>query len=259
MRNTILPAATVVYSDATAQLADADRAGSSPAELVAVWVLGLVLLALLVAMLVYVAVRTRRTLNVGVGIAAVIIAVLIASTTFAFVREQDALKRAQSRGSDPLQVLSVARILTLRSFSDENLDLVERGATTGYQADFKDLADELHDGRGTGLLDTRYASPSLVSSFEAYYGQHRVVELDNYRDGNYVRALNVATSDEARTLSSLDAELGRQIDAARARLETNARHARNGLAFVAVLAGLLALAAAIAIVLGLRPRIREYA
>jgi hypothetical protein len=259
MRNTILPAATVVYSDATSQLADADRAGSSPAEIAAVWVLGLVLLGLLGAMLVYLAVRTRRTLNLGVGIAAIVIAVLIAITTVAFVREQDALRRAQSRGSDPLQVLSVARILTLRSFSDENLDLVERGATTGYQADFKGLANRLHDGRGTGLLDTRSASPSLVSDFESYYRQHGVVSFDNYHDGNYVRALNVATSDEARTLSNLDTELGRQVDAARARLETNARHARNGLAFVAVLAGLLALAAAVAIVLGLRPRIREYA
>jgi hypothetical protein len=259
MRDRILPAATVVYSDATSQLADADRGGSSPAEVLAVWILGLVLLALLVAMTVYVAVRTRRTVNVGVGVAAVIVVVLIATTTVAFVHEQDTLKRAQSQGSDPLQVLSVARILTLRSFSDENLDLVERGATTGYQADFNGLVSSLHDSRGTGLLDTKYAPKSLVADFELYNRQHNVVYLDNYRDGQYVSALNVATTDEAGALSNLDAALGRHIDAARARLETNARHARSDLVLVGVLAGLLALGAAVAIVLGLRPRIREYA
>jgi hypothetical protein len=259
MRNTILPAATVVYSDATSQLADADRAGSSPAEVVAVVLLGLLLLALLVAMMVFVAVRTRRTINVGLAIATVTVAVLTATTTFVFVREQDALKRAQSRGSDPLQVLAVARILTLRTFSDDNLDLVERGATTGYQSDFNSLARKLHDAGRTGLLDTRYASASLVADFESYDRQHGVVYAENYNNGDYEGAVLTATNGEAQSLTSLDGALGRQIDAARVRLETNARHARSGLVFVAFLAVLLALGAAVSIVVGLRARIREYA
>src|SRR5262245_53892627 len=88
MRDTILPAATIVYSDAASQLADADRAGSSPAEVVAVVVLGVLLLALLVGMSVFVALRTRRTINVGLAIAVVIVVALTATATFAFVRQQ---------------------------------------------------------------------------------------------------------------------------------------------------------------------------
>jgi hypothetical protein len=258
MRNTILPAATVVYSDAASQLADADKAGSSPAEVVAVVVLGLLLLALLVGMMVFVALRTRRTINVGLAIAVVIVVVLTATATFAFVREQDALQRAQSRGSDPLQVLSVARILTLRTFSDDNLDLVERGASSSYAPDFKRLTGALHSANNGGLLDRRDTTPTLLADFEAYKSQHQAV-LEHYGDGDYRGAVALATSDEARALSNLDVALGQQVDAARARLESNARHARSGLVFVAVMAGLLALAAAVAIVLGLRPRIQEYA
>jgi hypothetical protein len=259
MRNKILPAASDLYSDASAQLADGDRAGSSPAEVVAVVLLGLLLLGLLVVMMVFLAIRTRRTINVGLGIAVVVVGVMTAMTTFAFVREQDALKRAQTRGSDPLQVLSVARILTLRTFTYENLDLVEHGATTGYQGDFTQLADKLHDQRGTGLLDSQYAPADLVADFEYYDQQHAVVTRDNNTDGDYRDALAVATSDEARALSNLDTALGQRIDEARVRLETDARHARSGLVFIGVFVVLLAFAVAVAIVLGLRPRIREYA
>jgi hypothetical protein len=259
MRKTILPAATVVYVDASSQLADGDRAGSSPVEVVAVVVLGLLVLALIVGMMVYLAVRTRRTINVGLALAAVIVIVMTATATIAFVRQQDALKRAQSRGSDPLQVLSVARILTLRTFSDDNLDLVERGATSGYQQDYKRLADGLHNSSTTGLLDSRYANSSLVADYERYGTEHTMVNRAYYNDGDYIGAVQTATSGEARALSALDDGLGRQVDAARGSLESNARHARSGLVLVAVIVSLLALTAAVAIVFGLRPRIREYA
>jgi hypothetical protein len=258
MRNTILPAATIVYSDAGSQLADADRAGSSPAEVIAVVGLGLLLLALLVGMMVFVAIRTRRTINVGLAVAVVVVVVLTATATFAFVRQQDALQRAQSRGSDPLQVLSVARILTLRTFSDDNLDLVERGAASSYGPDFTRLTGALHDAHDRGLLDRRDTTSNLLADFQAYQAQHRAVK-EHYGEGDYTGAVALATSAEARALSNLDVALGHQVDAARSRLESNARHARSGLVFVAVMAGLLALVAALAIVLGLRPRIREYA
>jgi hypothetical protein len=257
MRNVILPAATVAYSEAASRLADADQAGSSPAEVAAVVVIGLVLLALLVGMMVFVGIRTRRNINVGLAVAVVIVIVLISTATFAFVREQNALKRSQSRGSDPLQVLSVARILTLRTFSDDNLDLVERGATSGYQDDYDRLTTALHDSDNAGLLDAHNASRKLIADFESYQAQHRQVVRRN-RNGDYQGAVATATSDEARALSNLDDTLGQQVNQARTRLERNAHDARNGLVFVAVLAGLLALAAAVAIVLGLRPRLREY-
>jgi hypothetical protein len=257
MRDVILPAATIVYSDAAAQLADADRAGSSPAEVVAVVVLGILLLALLVGMMVFVAVRTRRTINVGLAIAVVVVVLLTVTATFAFVRQQDALKRARSRGSDPLQVLSVARILTLRTFSDDNLDLVERGATAGYQHDFDDLATALHDPAKPGLLDGPDASPALLADFLSYRQRHQMM-WNRYDNGDYNGAVDAATGDEARTLSTLDDDLGRRVNAAQTLLESNARDARGGLVIVAVMAGLLALAAAVAIVRGLRPRIREY-
>jgi hypothetical protein len=257
MRNTILPAATTSYVDATSQLATADRAGSAPSEVVAVIVLGLLLVTLLVLMSVYLAVRTRRILNVGLGVATILTVTIVVVSTVAFVHEQDSLQRAQRRGADPLQVLSAARIMTLRTFSDENLDLIERGAVSDYMPDFNRVAAALQPSRQAGLISSSYVTPDIKATFAKYLSLHESVRRNDAR-GNYNEAVAVATSTEARAVADLDASLHQQIVSARSRLDTTAHEARSALALVAVLAAIMAIAGAVSIALGLRPRIREY-
>jgi hypothetical protein len=258
MRNTILPAATLVYEDASAQLAQGDRRGSSQLEVAAVVLLGVVLVVLLAAMLAFLALRMRRIVNVGLVAALLIIIGMTTTVTVTFVKEQRSLQRSQSGGADPLRVLSAARILTLRTFSDENLDLIERGAASSYMPDFTALANALSNNSATGLLDTRYVGPVAVHDYEAYATAHEDVRNANDVDGDYQKAVNIATTTEATAAVTLDTELQREIRGARTALERNANQAASGLALVELFTVLLALAATAAIVLGLRPRIREY-
>jgi hypothetical protein len=259
MRNTILPAATVVYEDAAAQFGAADRRGSSPLEISAVVILGAVLAALLILMLVFLAIRMRRTINIGLAAALVIVLALTTTLTVVFAREQHALQRSQSVGSNPLQVLSAARILALRTFSDENLDLIERGAASSYMPDFNSLTADLTNEHGTGLLDSEYVPVTISSDFGHYFSAHEEVRRDNDVLGDHTLAVMTATKQEAPAMGTLDAAFRSQIAAARTRLETSASDARSGLAFVGLLTALFALIAAAAIVLGLRPRMKEYA
>jgi hypothetical protein len=259
MRNTILPAATVVYENAAAQFGAADRRGSSPLEIGAVVILGAVLVALLASMLVFLAIRMRRTINIGLAAALVIVLALTTTLTVAFAQEQHALQRSQSVGSDPLQVLSAARILALRTFSDENLDLIERGAASSYLPDFNTLTADLTNDHGTGLLDSAYVPAAISADFGRYFSAHRQVRKANDFYGDHSSAVSIATKQEAPAMAALDAAFRGQIAAARTRLETSASDARSGLSFVGLLTVLFALLAATAIVFGLRPRIKEYA
>ena len=140
---TILPAATSVYDDAARQLYDAYGDGTSRAHPQALVAAGAAVLALLLATQVVVTWRTRRLLNVGLLGATVLVGALGAWTLVRIDGQGSALVRSQREGSDQLIVLSRARILALRSLSDDNLRLIERGTdTSDLEEDFAAVTDQ---------------------------------------------------------------------------------------------------------------------
>ena len=193
MRNTILPAATTTYEDAATQLAAGDRAGSGAGEVTAVVVTGVGLIFLLILMMIFVASRTRRIINIGLAAAVVVVVALLIVPTVAFARERDALRRSQTAGSDPLQVLSTARILALRTFSDENLDLIDRGATSEYMPDFGRITAALQGSKGNrGLLTFDFVGMPVTLDFRQYLAADREVRSADGA-GDYTGAVSVAT------------------------------------------------------------------
>src|SRR5262249_44908464 len=153
MRNEILPAATELYRDAARQLRDNYEAGTSTLTLVLVLVAGVGMLALLVVVQIFVRRRSNRILNVGLVAATVLVVGLLGWTLIRFAGAHDALNRAQERGSDSVEVLSSARILTLRAQNNENLALIERGTGDVYVTEFNRLMTSLGGKHGTtGLL-----------------------------------------------------------------------------------------------------------
>jgi hypothetical protein len=255
MRETLLPAATTVYEDAGAQLAQSDHRGGGSADRPLIVGFGIVLVLLLIAMLVYVAARTRRIFNLGLVFATVAITTLVVASSVALTREQHALEQSRTTGADPLQVVAAARILTLRSFSDENLDLIERGAAS-YLPDFTTAISAIDGAQGlesTGLLRAPFAE-----HFKSYLDAHAQLMKANSL-GRYQGAIELATKDEARLIDALDTEFKTQLTGARQNLDRNARDARHALESIALLSALLSALAIAFIILGLRLRLREYA
>ncbi|HWS45051.1 MAG TPA: hypothetical protein VN636_04250 [Acidimicrobiia bacterium] len=266
MRATILPSTTTVYEDAARQVDAGYRAGTAPGALVAVVATTGVLLILLVVTQVALARRTRRVLNVGLVLATVLVLTIGAWSIGALVAQQNALTRSQREGSDALQILSTARILTLRSFSDENLELIQRGATPEYIPDFDRVQHELQGG--TGLLAAarsiaaRNGSTApvdtLIRDNARYLDDHTAWQQRANTDGDYLGAVKVATGTEVADFSMLDNAYRRDVGTAGARLTAHAATARDALGGLAIGAVILAILAAACTVLGLRRRIQEY-
>jgi CHASE3 domain sensor protein len=265
MRNAILPTASGIYEDAARQLyGDYERGTAARGRAVLV-VVGGAVLALLVGTQVLVAVRTRRVLNAGLVGATVIVGALGIGALVALDRQQEALVSSQRAGSDQLIVLSNVRILALRSLSDENLDLIERGVEPSYLDDFE--ANRTHISGEGGLLDeaTRLAertgSTAQVESIRGLWNEYlavhdRVRQLDEA--GVYQQAVRVAVNDGAGAAADLDAALDSEIDAARNRLDADALAARRQMRWLVAVVVAAIVAAALLVAWGLWVRIREY-
>src|SRR5262249_32935459 len=156
------------------------------------------------------------------------------------------------------------RILTLRSFSDDNLELVERGDAPDYLPDFARIREQLLGDQGllayAERIDNR-GSPGapelLTSEYNWYLRDHDAVR--NADDtGHYPEAVTLVSGPEAIRVATLDGYYEQAIKTARDQIDTNTRDARDALTGAAVGSLVLAALAAVAIVLGLRRRIQEF-
>ena len=163
--------------------------------------------------------------------------------------------------------LSTARILALRSMSDENLDLIDRPnqvAMDDFEASRVSISGS--DGHG-GLLGRAAAQAVNPETAERVADLARLHQefLDAHervrgfaKEYDYKKAIAVATRDEADASTALDNALESDIADSQAILKAHARtaaHRLRLLPYAIVVAVLAAVAAAAA---GIWPRLREY-
>jgi uncharacterized protein with PQ loop repeat len=267
MQEQLLPAATTLYEAAARRLDDGHRSGSSTGIEIAVIVVAAIVVALLVVVQVFLTARTNRRLNVGLIGAAIVVIALCAWTSVGLRSQRDALAQSQREGSDPLLYLSTARILALRSMSDENLDLIERPNNVA-RADFDARTESITGGEGRpGLLDQAAARAANSETAQ------RIAEIDRLHqeflaahqrvrglaaDYDYKTAISVASSEEADASVKLDDAFEHEIAADQASLKTHARTAAHELRPLPYAVVLAAFAAIAAVAAGMWPRLREY-
>jgi hypothetical protein len=268
MQHQLLPAAQSLYAGAARQLDEGQRAGTSRDLQVVLIAVTVAVVLLLVLVQVFVSVRTRRLLNIGLAAATALAIGLCVTTIVKLEAQREALVRAQSEGSDPMLVLSTARILALRSLNDENLDLIERGTETTHIADFDAVTASIGDREATsGVLGTASAHAvddaararidSIVGLYAAYLDVHaRVRELTDKDE--YDLATDVAVGDQAEAAAALDGALADEIERSRSMFERHADTASlrvNQLPLTVLVIVVVAIAFAIG---GMWPRLREY-
>jgi hypothetical protein len=265
MRDSILPTASTIYDDAARRLYDEyERGASSRHRVVLVVALGAVL-ALLLATQVLVALRTRRVLNAGLVGATVVVAAVGAWALLALEDQQEALVRSQREGSDQLVVLSNSRIFALRSRSNENLHLIERGAVPSFLEEFDTIRAYMSGDGGpldqAAQLAERTGSAGAVGGIRSLWDQYlavhdRMRQLDE--SNQYTLAVGVAVNEGDTAASLLDTALDAEIDAARARLDADATAAQRHMRWLVIVVVAAILAAAALVACGLWVRIREY-
>jgi hypothetical protein len=237
------------------------RTGTSRTPtIVAIALTALLLLGLVVVQL-FVFRRTNRIVNTGLLSATVLIALAACAVTAFTVGGQNQLVRGQREGSDHIQVLAAARILSLRMQSASTLAVIDREPDASVIA----LADEV--GGSNGLIaeeslltrtgpDT--VTPHLVDSFTRYR-RTLVAVQDALERRDFPTAESNVLSDQADRAGTLDARLRDAIIDALARLETATKSTRRW--FLAMIVGLAltAIAAVFLLLYGLQRRIAEYA
>ena len=87
--------------------------------------------------------RFRRTLNVPLVGATVLVVAATVWLVVALVAQGSDIAQAKREGPDPIGVLTQASILSQRLRADDELTLVTRDAVPTYQADYKELAPQL--------------------------------------------------------------------------------------------------------------------
>ncbi|MET0910552.1 MAG: hypothetical protein ABWZ99_13890 [Ilumatobacteraceae bacterium] len=264
MTDEMLPTASGIYEEAAHRLDRGYRAGTSGAPIIGVLAAAALALALLVAVQSFVARRTRRIVNLGLLGATALVVALLGWAVTSFSAQQQALTRSERDGSDLLLALSTMRILALRSLSDENLHLIERGTVSSYRDDFADVTASIS---GPLMERARRSAPDEATRTEIgrIEGHHRNFVSVHDRiarlfgdDDEYAAAVDVAVTDLAAAAATVDEALGTEITAARTRLDDGADDARQRLRTLPVVL-LIGIAAAIAAaVVGLQLRLREY-
>ena len=268
MRTDVLPAALTLYQEAGHQLGDGYRAGTSDVHVVLIIVAATVVTVLVLLVQLFVTRRTRRLLNVGLVGAAILVVGLTASALAMLDAERQSLTQSEDHGAAPLVLLSTARILALRSLSDENLNLIERGTEQQYLADFDQVTLSIGGSdEQPGLLDRAADMASdpaqarrielIGLRFEHYLDVHdQVRSFDDAHDR--AAAVTAAVIDQADAASALDGAIARELDVVASSLESNVDDARTALRWLPVLTVVAAIVAAAAVLAGLQVRVREY-
>jgi hypothetical protein len=204
-------------------------------------------------------------------VATVIVAAIGIWGVVAMIGEQNALSRAQRNVSDPVEVLSAARILVSRAQSDEGLTLVARGGDTTDPADFDVVIGALgRPGSSAGLvgevnaLAARTGTTDAAGQFEnalaAYLSQHAQI-TSLAAQGQTTAANNLAAGTATAGATPADRvsdDLIAQVTAAQRRFEQAADDASSSLDLLSLAIPVGIVIAALLTLIGLRQRQVEY-
>ncbi len=267
VRTTMLPAAQRLYEIENGRLAASQaEAGELP------WVtitLGVLLIAGLVAIQVFLRLRTRRLLNLGLVVATVLAVAGVLWLGIGAGSSAGHSDESRADGTAQLEALAEARIAGLQARSDEALALIARGNGAVFEEHFDATTKTLTEPGGllerasavVSQQDTRGLVERAMATAQRWVEVNtRLRQLD--REGKYAEAVTAATGSDpdssARLASELDGSLGTAIDQASARFDSATRDARDSVAGLTAGIGILCLLVMIASAVGMWPRIAEY-
>ncbi|TAM64184.1 protein kinase G-activating protein GlnX [Mycobacterium sp.] len=263
MQSTILPDAARLYR-ATSERVDVETTASTqiPAPVILVVAATVVFGAFSHRWL---ARRTRRRINPGLVVGALAILVMVVWVGTALTISTTASRSAKDTAAESLKTVTNVAITAQQARADETLSLIRRGDEEQRKQSFYQRIDSMHrlldqymsrsdavdkpdlEGADQLLLRWRQAN-DRISSY---------ISVGNYRAATQV-ALGSSEQDSTPAFDKLEDELVKAMDQGRVHLRNDVINARSGLSGAQVGGVVLSLGAAIAVALGLWPRLKEY-
>lgn len=263
MQSTILPDAARLYT-ATSQRVDVETTASTQIPAPVIMVVG--------ATVVFgafshrwLARRTRRRINPGLVVGALAILVMVVWVGTALTISTTASRSAKDTAAESLKTVTNVAITAQQARADETLSLIRRGDEEKRKQSFYQRIDSMHrmldqymsrsdavdkadlEGADQLLLRWRQANDRITS----------YISVGNYRAATQV-ALGSSEEDSTPAFDKLEDELVKAMDQGRIHLRNDVINARSGLSGAQVGGVVLSLGAAIAVALGLWPRLKEY-
>jgi hypothetical protein len=252
MQTKLLPGAEKVYAADLAGVEQAQRhVGSLPKVSLALLVVALAAIGIGSAIMFK---RTNRRFNLGLVAAAVVVVVLMFWIVGAVRLAAGDIERGRTEGTARFGQLAEGRILAQQARTDETLQLVTRGDITASEKSFYGHIDDLKARVGT-------ASPEAAVAVDKWITGHRT-QVDAYRAGDYpaavAQALGTDPGATGAQFGDVETTLRAAIEDARATMRTHVSDAGGYLRLLPTGALVLMTAAAVAAVVGLWPRLKEF-
>jgi hypothetical protein len=263
MQSTILPDAQLLYK-ATSERVDSETTASTqiPAPVILVVSATVVFGAFSHRWL---ARRTRRRINPGLVVGALGILVMMVWVGTALTISTTASRSAKDTAADSLKIVTNVEITAQQARADETLSLIRRGDEEIRKQSFYQRIDMMHE-----QIDRYMARPDAVDKGELQGADQLLVRWRQANDrinsyisvGNYRAATEVALgsaeNDSTPAFDKLDDSLVKVMDQSRTHLRNDVLNARSGLSGAQIGGVVLSLGAAVAVALGLWPRLKEY-
>jgi hypothetical protein len=209
--------------------------------------------------------RTRRRINPGLVVGALAILVMVVWVGTALAISTAGSRSAKNTAAESLKTITNVAITAQKARADETLSLIRRGDEEVRHQSFYQRIDTMHQQLDEYLsrpdavdkADLRDANQLLTRWRQANDRISTYIGVGNYRAATQV-ALGHGEEDSAPAFDKLDTALNKTMEQSRNQLRTDILDARRGLSGATVGAVVLSLGAAVAVALGLWPRMNEY-
>ena len=263
MQQTILPDAQRLY-EATSRLVDAETSASTkiPAPVIIIVAVTLLFGAFAHRWL---ARHTKRRVNIGLVVGGLAIAVMIVWVGTALAVSTAGSRAAKNTAAESLRTVTNLAITAQQARADETLSLIRRGDEDVRKRSYYQRVDLMRDELRDYLARQDTIDKSGLAQADQLLEKWRQADerINEYiTAGNYQAATQVALGtgqdDSTPAFDKLNEALSQGIQESRTQLRNDISSARRVLSGTTVGGAMLSVGAALAVALGLWPRMSEY-
>ena len=263
MQQTILPDAQRLY-EATSRLVDAETSASTkiPAPVIIIVAVTLLFGAFAHRWL---ARHTKRRVNIGLVVGGLAIAVMIVWVGTALAVSTAGSRAAKNTAAESLRTVTNLAITAQQARADETLSLIRRGDEDVRKRSYYQRVDLMRDELRDYLARKDTIDKSGLAQADQLLEKWRQADerINEYiKTGDYQAATQVALGtgqdDSTPAFDKLNEALSQGSQESRTQLRNDISSARRVLSGTTVGGAMLSVGAALAVALGLWPRMSEY-
>ena len=209
--------------------------------------------------------RTRRRVNIGLVAAAIAIVILVIWVGTVLAISTAGSRNAKDTSAQSLKTITNLAITAQQARADETLSLIRRGDEDVRKQSYYQRIDTIQQQLSAYLESNHSLDKSDLANAEGLLSKWRAaderinayISVGNYQAATQV-ALGTGEDDSTPAFDKLEQALSDGIRESRNQLRTDIINARRVLSGATVGGMVLSLSAALAVALGLWPRMSEY-